>query len=289
MGTYVEITVIGEDRDACDAAAIAALDRMVILEGILSRHDSNSELSALVRDSELADASEELIEVLRLARQVSDWGDGAFDVSIQPVLDLYGNQPSGVLPSTESIEVARTRVNYRDILIDGSSVKLARPDMRITLDGIGKGYIVDQGVATLQSHGIENVFLDAGGDLVASGGKSDDRSWRIGIQNPRSTTLQARFDARNRAVATSGDYMQFYAQDYTAHHIIDPRTGHSAPELASSTVLAPTAAQADALATLTMVLGPTRGRDLLESLPDCEGYLVSKDLFVTQTSGFAIM
>ena len=80
--------------------------------------------------------------------------------------------------------------------------------------------------------------------------------------------------------------MQSYTEDYTRHHIVDPRTGHSAPELASSTVIAPNAATADALSTLTLVLGPAAGRDLLETLPGCEGYFVSKQLEITRTTGF---
>ena len=289
MGTYVEITIIGEDKEACISAADGTLDRMAAVEKLLSRHDANSELSTLVRDGQLSGMSDELAEVLELAQQVSEWGHGAFDITVQPVLDLYAQQSAGSLPSEDAIEAARALVNYQDVQMDGDSIKLLKPGMRLTLDGIGKGYIVDQGVAMLRSHGITNVFLDAGGDLVASGGKAAGRPWRIGIQNPRGTALQARFDAKDRAIATSGDYMQFYTDDYEAHHIIDPRTGRSAPDLASSTVIAPSAALADALATLTMVLGPKHGRELLESLPDCEGYLVSKDQAVTRTGGFAII
>jgi thiamine biosynthesis lipoprotein len=114
--------------------------------------------------------------------------------------------------------------------------------------------------------------------------------WRVGIRRPRpGVALQARFEASNRAVATSGDYMQPFTTDYAQHHILDPRTGYSAPELASSTVSAPNAVTADALATLTMVLGPRRGRDLIEALPDCEAYFVSKNLDVTRTSGFEVV
>jgi thiamine biosynthesis lipoprotein len=127
---------------------------------------------------------------------------------------------------------------------------------------------------------------------LAGGGGSRMRRgdpWRIGIRSPRrQLALQARFDARDRAVASSGDYMQPFAPDYSQHHILDPRTGYSAPELASSTVVASDAATADALATLVMVLGPVRGRALLEDLPDCEGYLLTKNLEVVRTSGFGV-
>ena len=164
---------------------------------------------------------------------------------------------------------------------------LERERMQITLDGIGKGYVVDRGVDVLRQRGFGSVFGEAGGDLVAGGEPGPGDPWRIGIRSPRRPlSLQARFDTRDRAVATSGDYMQPFAADYSQHHILDPRTGYSAPELASSTVVAGDAATADALATLVMVLGPVRGRALLEDLPDCEGYLIRKDLAVVQTSGF---
>jgi thiamine biosynthesis lipoprotein len=95
-----------------------------------------------------------------------------------------------------------------------------------------------------------------------------------------------RFDASDRAVATSGDYLQPFVPDCSLHHILDPRTGTSAPELASSTIVAPTAALADGLATLTMVIGSERGRALIEELADCEACFIGKDLTVTRTSGF---
>lgn len=124
---------------------------------------------------------------------------------------------------------------------------------------------------------------------MAGGHRLSGGPWRIGIRRPRpGLALQARFEARERAVATSGDYMQPFTADFAQHHILDPRTGRSAPELASATVLAPDAATADGLATLAMVLGPRRARALLEDLPGCEGYLVGKGLEVTRTSGFVL-
>jgi thiamine biosynthesis lipoprotein len=145
-------------------------------------------------------------------------------------------------------------------------------------------------VDVLRGRGFGDVIVEAGGDLVAGGVRGDGTPWRIGIRAPRpGLALTARFEAANRAVATSGDYMQPFTDDYSQHHILDPRRGYSSPELASATVAAPTAALADALATLTMVLGPRRGRALIEDLPDCEAYFIAKDLEVTRTSGFTVL
>lgn len=292
MGTGVELTVLCDEREAAEAAAEATLERMAELEALLTRYRPDSELSRLNATGAIASASDALLDVLRLAETVSNLGDGAFDVTVQPLLDVWRERVDslGASPGADAVERAMTLVDHRALRIEGRRVTLGRSGMRVTLDGIGKGYIVDAGVATLKKRGFPNVFVDAGGDLVAAGDKGSGRPWRVGIRNPRpGLAMSARFDARNVAVATSGDYMQSFTPDHAHHHIVDPRTGRSAPELASATVTAADAATADALATLAMNLGSQRARELLEELPDCEGYLVSKGLAVTRTSGFEVV
>lgn len=289
MGTEVHLTVLGTDREAAESAADDTLRRMADLETILSRHRTDSALSRLVRDGALERAPGPLLDVLRLAERFSRLSDGAFDVTVQPVLDAYRRPPGrlGDVPSPAAIEAATERVDYRRVSVVGDSVALAGDGTRITLDGIAKGWIVDRGVETLRAAGFRDVFVEAGGDLVASGRRRPGGPWRVGIRAPRGGfSVQARLEASDRAVATSGDYMQPFTADYAHHHIVDPRTGRSGTELASSTVVAPDAATADALATLTLVLGARRGRDLVEGLPGCEAYFVGKDLEVVHTSGF---
>jgi thiamine biosynthesis lipoprotein len=292
MGTEVNLTVLGDDPDAAAGAADATLQRMSELEGLLSRYRPDSDVSQLNSTGRIEGASDALLDVLELAQSISCLGDGAFDITIQPVLDLYRShlQERRGVPAGEALERARASVDHRGVRIEDGTVTLDRSGMSITLDGVGKGYIVDRGVAVLKERGFVNVFVEAGGDLVAAGDKGSGTPWRIGIRNPRpGLALQARFDVRNSSAATSGDYMQPFTPDYSQHHIVDPRTGYSPPELASSTVVGPDAATADALATLTLVLGPRKGRELLEDLPGCEGYFVSKDLDVTRTSGFTVV
>ncbi len=292
MGTRVNLTAVGDDRDAAEAAVEATFARMSELESLLSRFRPESEVSRLNREGRIEGASDGLIELLGLADRISGLGDGAFDVTVQPLLDLYREQLTNHhrLPQPAAVEATLERVDYRSVHVQGKTVSLARPGAAITIDGIGKGYIVDQGVAVLRGRGFPNVLVEAGGDLVASGQRAPGRPWRIGIRRPRhgARGLQARVDAEDRAVTTSGDYMQPFTPDFAQHHILDPRTGSSAPELASSTVIAPNAALADGLSTLTMSLGSRRSRELLENLPGCEGYLVTKDLRVVKTSGFAV-
>ena len=292
MGTVVNLTVVGDDREQCAAAVEGTLARMAELESQLSRHDPEAHVSRLNSAGTIDGAPDALLEVLDLAGQIHRLGDGAFDVTIQPVLDLYRGHAgaSGQAPNGGDLESSIERVDQGAIIVDGRRVSMARQGMAITLDGIGKGYIADHAVLELKRRGFPDVLVDAGGDLAASGRKGEQEPWRLGIRHPRTASrLEARLDAEDVAVATSGDYMQPFTPDFKQHHIVDPRTGYSSAELASSTVLAPTAAMADGLATLTMVLDPRRGIDLLESLPGCEGYFVSKDLEVTMTTGFPVV
>jgi thiamine biosynthesis lipoprotein len=160
--------------------------------------------------------------------------------------------------------------------------------MSITLDGIAKGYIVDAGVGVLKRLGYQSVFVEAGGDLMATGAKESGAPWKVGVQSPRQeqSHMIASFDVSEQAVATSGDYMQFYSPDLVHHHIIDPRIGFSPSEIASSTVIASTCLQADALATAVTVLGIDKGLELINMLPDVEALLVAKDMQEYSSTGF---
>lgn len=291
MGTMVNLTLLGRDPAASEAAAEATFSRMGELEAQLSGHLPDSEVSCLNREGNVESASQALCDVLRLADWLSRLGDGAFDVTVQPVLQVYRHHLSTGhrLPGAADVRKALEHVDYSSVRVDGRRVSFQRAAMAVTLDGIAKGYIVDEATAVLKGRGFENVLVEAGGDLVAGGEKSPGQAWKIGIRGPRpGKQIQARLDARNCAVTTSGDYLQPFTPDFVEHHIIDPRVGHSPRELASSTVVAPSAAMADGLSTLAMVLGAQGSRKIIEDLPGCEGYFVSKNLKVTKTSGFAL-
>jgi len=280
MGTTVHLTVIGDDAAVAAEATEATLARMAALEAQLSRYRPSSDVGRLNAHGVVERPSPALLDVLALAREIHALGDGAFDVTMLPLLEAYrAAQPA--LPGEAALTDALARVGSDALRVDDGRVRLQRPGMGITLDGIGKGYIVDEGVAVLKRHGFGHVLVEAGGDLMAAG-----RRWRIGVRDPRASRLMTRIGAKDVAVATSGDYFQPFTRDFSQHHILDPRTGRSSPELASATVIAPTAARADALATLAMVLGARRTVEILEELAGCEACVVTKASGVTRTSGF---
>ena len=287
MGTVVNLTVVGEDEDAAKTAVSATLAHMSHLESILSRHQANSQLSQLNQNGNLNQPDAALVTVLNQALTISTLSAGAFDVTVKPLVDLYQDyQTRNELPPKTAVLATLPLINYQNLKISNSQISFSQPGMAITVDGIGKGYIVDEGTAVLREHGFTNVLVEAGGDLLASGQKNPETNWQIGIQSPRQKQLLAKFGVENQAVATSGDYLQAYSPDLRYHHILDPHTGYSAPSLASATVVAPSAMMADGLATAVMVMPPQEALTMLEQTTACEGYLITKNGDALQTNGF---
>lgn len=281
MGTRIHLTVVAEDAALARTAVEATFTAMARLVACLDYRQPASPLAQLNRSGRLDAAPSELTDVLARAVAFGRLTEGAFDVTVKPVLDAH--QVAGVAPVS-----LRALVDYRQIELAGSRIRLARPGAAVTLDGIAKGRVIDGGVETLQQMGFAHVLVEAGGDLRTLGNRADGTPWRVGIAHPRPATPNAilqTLSVQAQAVATSGDYMNTLSADYAQHHIVDPRSGNSPAELASATVIAPTALEADALGTALMVLGSQAGLALAERLPGVEALLVTKDLRVLKTSG----
>ncbi len=303
MGTVANLTLIAANRESAETierAMNACLDRMAELEAVLSRFKAESQVSTLNRTGRLEGPHPALLELVRQAGWISGLSGGLFDITILPVLELYqqyhagagglppsaGGLPQGAggLPPTTEVEAARRKVDYRKLAAGEGEMAFSEPGMGITLDGIAKGYIVDEGVKRLREHGFSNVLVEAGGDLFAASQPESNRPWRIGIQPPRSggEELVAEVEISNQAAATSGDYMQPFTADFALHHILNPQTGRSANALSSATVIAPRLALADALATTLMLMDPAEGLALVSGL-GLRAILVKKDLTVLRS------
>lgn len=285
MGTIVNLTLISPDRAGAEAAAEACLAEMASLEKILSRHLPESQLSSLNLHGSLENPHPALRDLITQSRQLSELSSGAFDITVKPLQDLY--QSEGGTPSPDQIQDVLQLIGYQHLLLEGGLAYYAHPGMAVTLDGIAKGYIVDAGVDLLKVAGFKDVLVEAGGDLTASGSKSSNSPWTIGLQDPRKAIgeILTRVALRDRSLATSGDYLQSYTLDQSSHHILDPRTGFSPPDFSSVSVSAPSASLADGLATALMVMGQ-EGLELIDSLSDCEAFTISKDGCIKRTTGF---
>ena len=285
MGTVINIKAVGLDPRLAAEAINASFARMSAHESVLSRFLPESQLSKLNQAGVTKDPHPALLTVLNQSQELSQLTDGAFDITVNPLLTLY--QSSETLPTDEKVQQALALVDFRKLNINENAVSFEQSEMSITLDGVAKGFIVDEGVAELQNHGFTNVMVEAGGDLMALGEKAPASPWKIGLQAPRAEmgNLLTTMSVNNQALATSGDYLQAFTADFANHHIIDPRSGYSSPELASVSVLAPSVMLADGLATAVMVMGKA-GLDLIEQMSDCEAFAVTKNTRVLKTSGF---
>ena len=289
MGTIVNFTIIGPDKESCHIALQKTAAHMDQYGQAINHYDPTSQLSLLNGHGFIENGHPTLIKVTRMSLEMSQLTGGAFDPTVLPLLALYKNvRQGGALPDQKIIEDALSHVDYKSVIIDGTTIRFAKPGMGMTLDGLGKGHIVDEGVRFINALGFSSVCIEAGGDLKVTGTKRSGQPWTIAIRNPRpgQTEEQIFLKMENMAIATSGDYMQAFTPDRRYHHIINPRTGFSSPELASCSILAPSVAKADGLATSAMVMGPEKSIALLDTLPDCEGFLIGKDLSTYSSKDF---
>lgn len=289
MGTIVNFTIIGPDKVSCHDALRQTTAHMNHYGRSINHYNPASQLSRLNEQGIIANADPTLIKVTRMSLEISRLTGGAFDPTVLPLLALYKNvRQGGALPAQEKIDNALSHVDYKSVIIEGTTIRYAKSGMGMTLDGLGKGHIVDEGVRFINSLGFQSVCIEAGGDLKVTGTKRSGQPWTIAIRNPRpgQTEEQIFLKMENMAIATSGDYMQAFTPDRRYHHIIDPRTGFSPPQLSSCSILAPNVAKADGLATSAMVMGPRESIALLDTLPDCEGFLIGKDLSTYSSKDF---
>lgn len=308
MGTRAAIALRARDPGLAEEAVGLAFDEMDRLTSLLNRYDPASALSVLNDAGRLPDAPTELTRVVDRGLEVGRRSGGAFDPSVAPLVDLFGGGeprvPPALLatgagagqpaprttrppPDPAEIRAALDLVGAERIRRDGRGIRLDRAGMRLTLDGIAKGWIVDAIAATLERAGVDDYLVDAGGDIRASGSADGARAWRVAVRDPRGgEEWPDVIGLRAGAVATSGSYEQYYDPARTRHHIVASALGASPSEAASVTVVAPDAATADALATAVFVLGPARGLHLIETSAGCECLVIAPDGARRASSGW---
>ncbi|UCE90600.1 MAG: FAD:protein FMN transferase [Pseudomonadota bacterium] len=276
MGTTYTVKVVKNppslDREKLSSDITGMLDD---INAKMSTYDESSELSRFNRadNTEWVTASSELVTVVADAHAVSELTRGAFDVTVGPLVELWGFGPTFTadsIPESAAIEHARARVGFRRIetRTDPPAIRKTHADAAIDLSAIAKGYAVDRLAQHLESLGVRDFLVEIGGEIRTGGVNTRGAPWRIAVERPVATarTVYDGVELRNAAIATSGDYRNFFEHDGTRYsHTIDPNTGQPVTHsLASVTVLHPSAMRADALATALLVLGPEAGYRLAE-------------------------
>ncbi|WP_034606211.1 FAD:protein FMN transferase [Halodesulfovibrio aestuarii] len=290
MGTVVTITALHPSRQLGEEAIGRSFEEITRLEALLSRYQSASPVSVLNRDGRLSGIPQELAEVVRSARLISKLSDKAFDVTIKPVIDLYGekaNLNGEMVLSKAEFEEALSLVDADSLIQKRDSIRLNREGMGITLDGIAKGYIVDKASAVLAAYGAKNHMINAGGDIRTMGEKAGRKPWVVAVQDPeKKGNYPAVIQMTTGAIATSGGYEVFYDKNHMYNHLVNPQSGMSPNNVASVSVMAPSVMEADALATATFIMQSRRGLQFIESLNGCEALIVTKDGMKLSTPQF---
>jgi thiamine biosynthesis lipoprotein len=293
MGSALQLTAWTADESGAVAAFEAVFAEFERLDRMMSVWKEGSEIERLNRAAGASPVpvSDEMIEILAEARQVSEWTGGKFDVTFGALSGLwkFDQDQDNMIPSRAAVEAKLPFVDYTALRVDAvhHTAFLERKGMRAHLGGIGKGYAVDRGAAILKSRGFNDFMIQSGGDLFVSGVRGD-RPWRLGIRDPRGPADRtfATLDLSNGTFSTSGDYERFFMKDGRRyHHILDPDRGEPARGCRSVTIVADKAWLADGLSTGVFVLGPDKGMALIEQLPRVEGVIVAADNRVLVSSG----
>jgi thiamine biosynthesis lipoprotein len=256
MGTLVEIQTAHDSRDLCQEAIELAWAEMDRLVAVLSRHDSSTPLSHLNAHGSLAEPPSELTDVIIRSIEMHRRTGGAFDPTVKPLIDLFEASGTGA-PDEADVRAALALVGAGGVRFSDRRIDLARDGMGLTLDGVAKGYIVDRMSQRLAAAGAANHLVNAGGDIRTRGERAPGRPWKIAIEDPaKKSNYPDVIRLRDGAVATSGSYENFYDDDHTRHHIVDPSTGRSPLETVSASVRARSVMEADALSTAVMLSVP---------------------------------
>ena len=282
MGTAVEMTLEGGDEAHLRRAVNDAYREMTRLSDMMNHYDPRSVVSAInaAAGRQPVAVPPELMQVLKMARAVSERTHGAFDITVGSLTGWRFDPAHPEMPAPAQIRAQLPKVNFRDVILDETvgTTFLRQPGMRIDLGGIAKLYILDAGMQTLKRNGIEHAMLNGGGDVEVMG-TIQGHPWRIGIRDPRAPEkLLAAVELTRGFVASSGDYERYFIRHGRRyHHILDPRTGYPTQGPHGVTLVADDLDRVNGLGAAIMVLGATAGRALIEQTPGLDGLIVDRD------------
>lgn len=293
LNTVSEITLYNIKESDSKEILKKCGDILLNIDNTMSKTREYSDVSKINEKAgeEYVKISDDTFEVIQKAIYFSNISDGVFDISIGPVIDLWGiGTDNARVPSNDEIQEKLALVNYKDISLnkEDKSVKLNKKGMEIDLGGIAKGYAADKLVEYLKSQNVDSAIINLGGNVFILGEKTKDTPFKVGIQDPTSEdgTSIANIAVSNQSVVTSGIYERYLKQDGVIyHHMIDPSTGYPFENnLSSVTIISSSSIVGDGLSTTTFGLGLEKGMKLIESLDDTDAIFITKDKKIYTTS-----
>jgi len=277
QGTFFHITYYGEKDYSNEIDSL-----LTDFDLIASIYNKNSIISKINQNDSNIKVNSTFIDIFNIGVNVSNQTNGAFDMSIGPLVNAWGFGPEEAIePDSTTIDSLLKLINYKKIyLIDNTIIK-DNPNIKLDFNAIAKGYAVDLVGDFLSSKNIESYLVEIGGEIITKGHKPNGDDWIVGIEMPAETANapqqpQSRISVSNMAVATSGNYRNYYEQNGERFaHTINPKTGYPVQHsLLSVTVIAKTCATADAYATAFMVLGKEKALEIAEKIKNLEIYLI---------------
>lgn len=287
MGTTYSIKAVVAPDNTIDMASLAQQIKMLLEDynEVMSTYISDSELSRFNRApvGEWVSLSDDLFDILHVSEQVSQISDGAFDITLGPLINLWGFGPAtrSTPPSDEMIASVKVDIGHHYVEIDEASKRARRQkNVEVSLSAVAKGYATDVVARLLENNSINNYMIEIGGELKIRGVNQRDKHWKIGIEKPalgRTGVVQA-VTGDNVAIATSGEYRNYYEENgVRVSHTLNPVTGKPIRhKLASVTVVTELGGYADAYATALNVLGPAEGYELAEREKLAAFFIVSE-------------
>ncbi len=291
MDTLISITVYGKNQEllrTAIAAAYAEMRRIAELaDGFPQPGTAAWRSSDICRINDQAGKApvpvdDDTVAMLLLALKYTRLSHGAFDITVGPLVELWGfGGKNPHVPSREQIRAALTLVSSEDVIVNerDHTAYLRKAGMKLDLGAIAKGYATEKALQVLVRHGINKALIDAGGNIRVLGLNPRNSSWRIGIKDPRtSDAIVAILPLVDTSAVTSADYYRAFEEDGTRyHHILNPRTGYPATHTISATVITKDAGLADILSTVFFVLPPDESLELAATIPGVELFLVTAD------------
>lgn len=299
MGVPFRIVLYADSQTAAETAARAAFRRVAELNQVFSDYEDESELTKLSRTAGSGQAvkvSDELWRLLNVAQAMSRRSDGAFDITVGPLVQVWRRaRRQRELPAPEVIAEARSRVGWEKVALDprAHTARLLVPNMRLDFGSIAKGRALDEALRVLRQHGIHRALVTGSGDMAIGDAPPDRAGWRIELAPLDAPGAPpARFlSLRNCGFATSGDLFQHVELGGKRYsHIVDPRTGMAMTDHSLVVVIAPDCVTANSLSTTTCVVGPERGLALVENTRGASARVTRKPderVEVTESRNFA--
>jgi len=279
MGTSIEVRAFGGDEKRRSAAIDEAFASFAEVDRLMSNWRDDSELASVNRNAATSAVrvSDPLFSVIEAADVVSSRSGGTFDVTVGPLVRLWGfHDRKPRIPTSSELAALRPVVDYRNLILDRAArtVRFARPGVEIDLGGIAKGFAVELAAGVLRRNGLDG-FIDAGGNQYLLGLPPGKTSWTVGIQDPdRPDRLLGTLDLQGGSVSTSGGYENFLTINGRRYgHIMDPRTLEPSMASLSATVVSPDGTLADATSKVAFILGPGAGLAFVDSTPRTMGLI----------------